>query len=151
MVIRRGLARRQQNHVQKQDEVFHGGKIWGHAASLWLFRLVLALVKVGDGRVDLLLQLVLVPGLQFLDGFVDLVDNVFFVSTLVSLVGLGDAFFGGLQQRHGVIGFLRGLEFVEGFALLGQIGAKRCGGDAQHEHDEGSLEQEAEALFHGRG
>ena len=65
------------------------------AASFRAFRLVLALMEVGDGGVDLRLHLIPVPGFELVDSLVDLVQDVFFVSTLVSLVGLGDAVFGG--------------------------------------------------------
>ena len=90
-------------------------------------------MDVGDGRIDLLLHFLPVTGFQFSDGLSHLVQGIVAVASLVSLVSLRQVFFGRLQQRHGVTGFLGGLKVINRFALIGQVRKGLGGGDTQNE------------------
>lgn len=103
-------------------------------------------MEVGDGGVDLLLHLRLVPSFQFGDGLVHFVHRIVLVSEFVSLVGVLEELFGLLKVGHRVAGLFRGLEFVEGFAQLGHIAGGV--GVAGAEGEQGAGEDEAEGQFH---
>ena len=62
-------------------------------------------------------------------------------------VGIGDVV--AVVGATAIGGFLRGLEFVEGLALLGQVSEDR--GGAEEEHRAGGAEDEVEGVFHGGG